>query len=29
LHQQKILVISVLSNSPQFPRNWKCPKWNY
>jgi len=30
LHQQKFLVVSVLSNSLWLPRNLKkCPKWNY
>jgi len=30
LHQQKFLVVSVLSNSPWLPRYLKkCPKWNY
>jgi len=30
LHQQKFLVVSVLSNSPWLPRNLKTgPKWSY
>jgi len=30
MYQQKFLAVSVLSNSPWFPRNLKkCPKWNY
>jgi len=30
LHQQKFLVVSVLSNSPWLPRNLKNrPKWSY
>jgi len=30
LHQQKFLVVSVLSYLPWLPRNLKkCPKWNY
>jgi len=30
LHQQKFLVVSVLSNSPWLPRNLNNgPKWSY